>query len=380
MPKLKILFITEYYPYEENIRGLFIKEHAKAASLYNEVIVINGLEVEKPTKKLYKINDTINGGIREIHICYYAPRPFPKIFYPVYLWALLKIVKKLLNEGFMFDVIHAHEYFFAFPAILLSRYFRIPLVITEHFSYFPLGAMKGLKLLKARLVMNRANVILPVSYALQKAIEGCGIRGNFEIIPNTVDTRLFYTSRKKDEDKQMKKILFVGLLKPTKGIFCLIEALAKVNEMRHDFKLDIVGDGPCRAIHERQAKDLGLEDKVIFHGLKTKKEVSQFMMEADFFVLPSEWENLPCVLIEAMASGLPVIATKVGGIPEMVTEKAGKLVSPKNSNALAEAINYMLDHYIDYSSEEIAMYAEERYSYKTVEKALDRVYRDLSKE
>jgi len=55
MPKLKILFITEYYPYEENIRGLFIKEHAKAASLYNEVIVINGLEVEKPTKKLYKI-------------------------------------------------------------------------------------------------------------------------------------------------------------------------------------------------------------------------------------------------------------------------------------------------------------------------------------
>jgi glycosyltransferase involved in cell wall biosynthesis len=81
---------------------------------------------------------------------------------------------------------------------------------------------------------------------------------------------------------------------------------------------------------------------VTFHGLKTKGEIAEFMREADLFVLPSIWENLPCVIIEAMASGLPMVSTLTGGIPEIVNDEVGILVPPGNVNALSGAIALML--------------------------------------
>ncbi|MGB9880934.1 MAG: glycosyltransferase, partial [Anaerolineae bacterium] len=172
-------------------------------------------------------------------------------------------------------------------------------------------------------------------------------------------------------------LLTVALLHPKKGIPHLLEALAILRAKRSDFLLDIVGDGPHRAEYEELARRLGLQDLVRFHGLKTKPEVAEFMRRADLFVLPSEWENLPCVIIEAMASGLPVVATSVGGIPEMVNDEVGRLVPPKDAGALAEAVTDVLACSGRYEAHRLAFYARERFSYKAVGRTLSEVYQTV---
>ncbi len=122
---------------------------------------------------------------------------------------------------------------------------------------------------------------------------------------------------------------------------------------------------------------LGLENVIKFHGYKDKKEIAEFMRNADLFVLPSEWENQPCVLIEALASGLPVVASEVGGIPEFINDSVGILVPPKDTQKLSAALDYMLDNFHRYDPEKIAAYARENFSYEAVANKLVNVYKRI---
>ena len=90
---------------------------------------------------------------------------------------------------------------------------------------------------------------------------------------------------------------------------------------RDDLCLDILGDGPRKEEYMKLSAELGLSDRVFFHGYQSKNVVANYMRQAQLFVLPSLWENLPCVLIEAIASGLPILSTQAGGIPEIVDEE-----------------------------------------------------------
>jgi len=243
--------------------------------------------------------------------------------------------------------------------VLIGKLYRLAVLVTGHFVGFPRGLVRGIEKLKAKFAFEQADIVCPVSEDLKRHIESYGIRARFHVIPNVVDASLFYPAENKDraQEGNKKRLLLVALLDPKKGVLYLLEALARLKEKRDDFVLDIVGDGPNRAEYEELSHKLGLRDIVRFHGLKTKQEVVEFMRKADIFVLPSEWENLPCVIIEAMASGLPVVATKVGGIPEIISGKIGLLVPPRDTEALARAVDYMLDHYQDYSTEELFKYA-----------------------
>jgi len=284
---------------------------------------------------------------------------------------------KLLNKGFRPDIIHAHIYEAGVPAVILGKIFNVPVIITEHFSAFTRQALSNLEIEKAKFAMNRVKLVLPVSEYLQRHIKKHGIHSEFRVIPNTVDTNLFHPLCNESKKKDKKQLLLVGWLSPNKGISYLLRALRYLQENRDDFVLDIVGDGPKRVEYEQMCTELGLQTKVRFHGVKSKQKVAEFMGRCDFFVLPSLWETQSCVLIEAMASGKPIVATEVGGIPEIVNDEIGILVSPKNWKALAKAIDFMLDHYQNYSSERIAQYAQERFSYKVIGRQLNEIYRTL---
>jgi glycosyltransferase involved in cell wall biosynthesis len=101
------------------------------------------------------------------------------------------------------------------------------------------------------------------------------------------------------------------------------------------------------------------------------------MRKADVFVLSSEWENLPCVLIEAMASGLPVVATNVGGIPEIMNDEVGMLVPPKDARALAQTLSNVLGHLDKYQGEKIACQAKRRFSYEAIGQLVHSLYKEL---
>jgi glycosyltransferase involved in cell wall biosynthesis len=376
MREYKILFIARNYPSSKNpIAGVFIKEHAKAISLYEEVVVITA-EYERGLQSLYRINSNIENGIRVLRVSY-RKSPIPKTTYLIYLWGILSAFGKLRREGWNPDIIHAHIYSAGVPAIILGKYYKIPVVVSEHFSSFPRRMIKRFERLKATFALNKANLIITVSEDLINHIKLYGIKNKFKVVPNTFDPKIFYPPIKK-KPRITKRLLLVASLIPIKGIPYLLEALALLCKKRNDFILDIVGDGTKRKEHEKLAYHLRLRNIVAFHGVKSKKEVAKFMRKADFFVLPSEWENLPCALIEAMASGLPIVATNVGGVPEIINVDVGVLVPPRNVEALTEAINYLLDHYHNYPPGKIASYAYKRFSYKTIGEKLNAIYRRVT--
>jgi glycosyltransferase involved in cell wall biosynthesis len=219
-----------------------------------------------------------------------------------------------------------------------------------------------------------------VSTTLRQAIQAYGIKANFEVIPNAVNTSLFSPPGRKDK-KLPWKLLTVALLDPSekKGIRYLLQAAALLSNTR-DVHVDIIGDGPKRQEYERLTVHLDIANKVTFHGLKSKPDVCELMRQADIFVLPSLQENCPCVIIEAMASGLPIVATKVGGIPEIVPPFAGVLIPPKDAHALASALSRVMNQVSEgkhFSPKAISDYAKENFSYEAVGKHLHELYLEL---
>src|SRR5262249_53929313 len=153
----------------------------------------------------------------------------------------------------------------------------------------------------------------------RRGIEAEGIEAAFTVVPNVVDTDLFAGDGGRPRNG---RLLAVGLLYEAKGYEFLLRAVADLARGGRHLDLDIVGDGPGRETYERLAVELGISERVTFQGLLPKPEVARMMREAELFVLTSRYDNNPCVVIEAMASGLPVVATSVGGIPELVDERS----------------------------------------------------------
>lgn len=412
--RLKILFLPAWYPSEKNpISGVFIREHAKAASLYNEIVVLyvdfNSPSIESGHE--IKIADGMEDGIRTIRVGYggilsrlkrliektgpkqntpssakEAQTPFwfkPLQFFGStilrceYYWVTITTVRKLLKEGWKPDIIHAHVYTAGVIAVILGKIYKIPVVITEHYTGVANHSLTYIEQIKLRFAMNNANAIFPVSDGLGLAIKNYYNVKKTKIvtIPNTVNTEFFFSPDKRNNQREKKKILTVCILTPQKGINYLLEAVNIVRQERQDFTLDIVGDGPNREEYETLSRNLNLTSVVEFHG--RQPEVASFMKECDFFVQPSLWETFGVVYIEAMACGKPVIASQVTGPLEIINDDVGILVPPRDVKALIKAIEYMLDNYQAYSSDKIAKYAQERFSYEAVGKRLDEVYNNL---
>jgi glycosyltransferase involved in cell wall biosynthesis len=138
-------------------------------------------------------------------------------------------------------------------------------------------------------------------------------------------------------------VLFVGRLDPAKGIVELLEAFASLASRRPNLRLAFVGDGPGREQLRCKVKDLRREDRVRLAGACPSEKVPQWLAAANVLALPSYAEGCPNVVIEALSCGRPVIATNVGGIPELVSEKSGILVAPRDSRALARAIDTAME-------------------------------------
>jgi glycosyltransferase involved in cell wall biosynthesis len=144
-------------------------------------------------------------------------------------------------------------------------------------------------------------------------------------------------------DRFGQHVLFIGRLAAVKGVPLLLEAFARVRPSYPDARLTLVGDGPDRAALEAQATTLGLTGTARFAGYRSQEEVAALLAEADMLVLPSFAEGLPVVLMEALASRIPVIATQVAAVAELVRDgETGYLVPPGDVESLADRIDRLL--------------------------------------
>jgi glycosyltransferase involved in cell wall biosynthesis len=382
MERLKVLFISSWFPTREQpVGGVFVRELAKAVALHDDVVVLHCSGLDRSLSKLWCLQqETDEGPINDIttYRVWHRGFIFKKISYFVYIWSVFQAFRKITSEGSRPHIIHAHSYDAGFPSILIGKLYRIPVVVTEHSTEFPRKRLGRLGPHIARFVFKNIEVAITVSKSLQRAIESYGIRADFEVIPNAVDTDLFNPGSFLSSENHIKRLLFVGLLHLShkKGVPYLLNALEMVREHRDDWLLDIVGNGPAREEYERMAERFGLGDKVTFHGLKTKEETAEFMRQADIFVLPSIFETFAVVAAEALATGLPVLATRCGGPEEFITDDVGLLVPSGNASALCKGLDYMLDHLEIFSSEHISSYARKRFSPQTIGEKVHRLYID----
>ena len=281
----------------------------------------------------------------------------------------LNYIKKHFFEP---DLIHLHvTYPLGQVALLWKKLFGYKYVLTEHWTiYQPQNKDVLVGKLKRKIVKiaNNAELIMPVSLDLQRCMEGHGVKNRFQVIYNLVNTDMFklkpcidsrqHTNPCRNDMHVWKKhILHISTLRDeAKNFSGILQTIERLRQQRDDFELHVIHDYDAPEF-KAFVKEHNLSDCVIFHGKKTSAEVAQAYQDADFFVLFSNFENLPCVIVEAFASGVPVLSTAVGGIAEIVNDERGILIPQGDEDALLKGMNAMLDHSNEYDRKAIRDYA-----------------------
>jgi glycosyltransferase involved in cell wall biosynthesis len=258
------------------------------------------------------------------------------------------IVRDYLQNG-RIDLIHAHTIMpDGFAAVLLGRDFNIPVVCTVHGSDVKIAPWKSRTTrLTTKWALRRVNRLIVVSEDLTKAVSRLVKNRETCVARNGADPDRFKQIAKFEARSQlglpMKKkiVLFVGNLFSVKGVGYLLKAISLLSA--RDVLLYLLGDGYLKEELCNDAIRLGIADVCFFMKQRPHEEIPLWLSAADCFVLPSLSEGLPTVLPEAMMCGTPVVATAVGGTPEIITHREnGLLVQPKDPEALAQAIAEIL--------------------------------------
>ena len=292
-------------------------------------------------------------------------------------------LQKVSNSNLKANLIHAHRMDYGYIGTRLKEIHNIPLIITTHGSdvyNFPWRGKYEYSI--ARFVLRNVNHIIAITRREAELLLSLGCPANkISIIPNPVNVNIFRPiSQSKSRSLlnlplNKKIILTVGTLTEVKGYTYLIDTAYVISKTRQDIILVIVGSGPLKNFLLSKIKKLELNNKVLMVGEKPHKEIPLWLNASDLFVLSSVDEGLPSVVLEAIACGKPVVATQVGGIPDVVSSSdIGILVKPRDKEALAQAILEALNR--KWESEKICEYAQ-KYSLKNVVRQILQVYQQV---
>jgi len=294
--------------------------------------------------------------------------------------ALSSSIRSLSKNPVNFDLVHVHFLDNGLIGVELKNLYGKPLVVTAHGSdvyEYPFRNNYYNRL--AKYILNKADQIITVCQFNAEKIKSLGVSPKkVHVIPNGYNEKLFkpipqfYARNMLNLPNNKRILLSVGFLVYAKGHTYLINAMKSVIKQRPDTILVIVGSGSLKETLEREIMRLNLGGKVFLVGKKNHEEIAVWMNAADLFVLPSLNEGFPTVIPEAMACGKPVVATSVGGIPEIVSsEELGILVPPKDSEALAKAILEALNK--KWYADKILGHAKQ-YSWSNLAKKIIMVY------
>ena len=346
---MKVLFLSAWYPTPQDMMaGLFVQKHAEAVAQQGHDVRV-----------LYS-NKTRIGWARDMYMGWKQLKKE---------WGMPNIVQmNVLDKN---GVI----------AMWLKRRYRIPYIIVEHWSgYLPanFSFREGWHGRLMRKIAQNASCILPVSQMLEDAMKQCGIcNKNWQRIHNVVDNFFYQSISPLTITPKGSKFRFLHVScfdEKAKNIQGMLRAVREVAKQRQDFELILVGTGINFEQDFAYANSLNFPiDMLTFVGEQTPYEVAQWMQQSDCFLFFSRYENAPVVLSECMATGLPILSSNAGGIPEMVDQQTGMLVPSEDEKALADAMNTMLTHRHRFSKENINEYGK-KYTYQTVGKQLSNLY------
>ncbi len=272
-------------------------------------------------------------------------------------WRKLYIhhIENYINTYGLPDLIHAHVYLAAWIAAYIKDRYDIPFYYTEHYSGFIDGSIAAAHREIAEIGLQNAQRVFAVGSGLRDALEEIHQR-KIDIVPNFIDFDLFRLQPKETTD-QIRAIT-IGSLIERKQINHIVKAMVNLPA----YTLTIIGDGPERASLENLVRQYGMKDRIHFLGPLCQEEVANELSQHDVLLHPSRAETFGITLIEAMASGLPVIAYQNGGSQDIITPETGILVEAINVEAFKEAMNLFQKDQYKYDPEHIRRHAAGKYS------------------
>ena len=361
-----VLFSTLYPSSVRPLLGIFVetrlRELLQTGRVQSKVVapvawVPKGLvRSGRPAAMASTPKREVLNGIDVLHPRYIAIPKFGMTVAPLLLaLGARPALRQLQAEGFDFDVIDAHYYYpDGVAAAILGRWFSKPVAITARGTDINLIPEHRLPRLMIRWAAEQASASIGVSAALVERMRELGVRSErLHVMRNGVDLGRFRpltqtTARREVGQQGAPLLLCVGNLHHHKGQGVAVQALARLRMRRPGARLVIVGDGPDRERLLRQAATDGVEDAVHFAGAVPNEELAQWYSAADVLLLPSSREGWPNVLLEALACGTPVVASRVGGVTEIVADSvAGRVVDDCSADGFASAVEDLLANGVD---------------------------------
>lgn len=351
---MKICLVPTMFPkYKGDYYGSFVFDEAK-------LLVKRGFEVHVVTQhnECAAYNEVIEG-IHVHRFKWLEPKKFKALVHFKGFKDSFRLITYLISLFFSLvlivrkhniDIIHSHSVIpTGFIGVIVGKIRRRPVFITSH--GMDINNFENNPFFKRLITfsLNNCNNAIAVSEDLAKKMRFLGVnKDNITILRNAIDTNKFRPLKNKKLRKYYKindkiiLILFVGYLDRFKGIFELIDAFYEINKNTNTM-LMIIGEGPKEDELKKRASQLKLKKSVIFTGKLKPENTNKYYQAADIFVLPSHTEGTPLVVIEAMACGLPIVASNVGGIPEIViNNENGFIITPKNEKELISKVQILV--------------------------------------
>lgn len=328
--KLKILMpVLHYYPVIGGLEN-WTQNIAERLSEQNDIYIITGRVKAQPVREK-------KNGVYVFRTSLFALKnlSYSSLFYILSALPFIFFKSLLLARKEKIDIIHCQGFLSSCIGFLLSKIFNISYIITvqrmEKKSFF------------RKLVYENARLCIGASFAIKMYFEQIGIKNSI-VIPNGVDLQKFQNLRQNQIRAKLGLkdefiITTVARLEKIKGVEYLIKALSNYRLRIINYKLLIIGEGSRRQALEELSKKLGLSENIKFLGQIQNKEIPKYLAISDCFILPSLQEGFGIAVLEAQASKVPVIASNVGGISDIIEDgKTGVLIEPKDSEQIAQAV------------------------------------------
>lgn len=373
---MDILFITGSYPTNKyKTSGIFAFDQAKALVKQGHNVIFAAVDLRSIRRwRKWGIERRNIDGVEVYAINIPLGRISKNMLRKFRFLGLRILYKRIIEDHGIPDIMHAHFTGSAYSASKLKDVTGIPLVVTEHSSKINTNNMdEGLYKIASE-AYKKADSLIAVSPSLAKMINK-----HFDIkptyIPNIADLDVFKYSDKKNSNSF--NFVSTGNLINTKRMDLTIEAFYEAFGNNPRVMLSIFGQGPKRRMLEDLINNYNLNSQVKLMGLCSREEIAKQLGKSDCFVLASQSETFGVAYIEALAMGVPVIATRCGGPEEFVNDNNGLMIDVNNKKQLANAMKYMYNNVDKYDRRTIAEEISEKFSPRAVANKIIGIYDEI---